>query len=133
MPTAPDGSTPTRWRALLAASVAYVDCLDVVPGLDYANRALAACEAARERGDANACPSWEEIRVRLYQQDLDAGVKSGIDPRHDPVGFRQAGESALRPIHLNSREPKSSGTAKDQRGSATGSGSAGSGGAPSAP
>jgi hypothetical protein len=128
-----ESHAPTRWRALLAASVAYVDRLDVVPGLDYANRALTACDAARERGDANACPSWEEIRVQLYQQHLDAGVKSGIDPRHDPVGFRKAGESALRQIHLNSREPKQSGTTNEQRGSATGSGSAGSAGAPSEP
>src|SRR3954469_1113563 len=35
-------SSPTRWRALLATSVALVDRLDVVPALDYANRALSA-------------------------------------------------------------------------------------------
>lgn len=92
--------SPTRWRALIAASVAYVETLDVVPALDYANRALAACEATRERGDAAGCPSWEEIRMRLYQQHLDAGVKSGIDPRIDPEGFRAAGESALRHIRI---------------------------------
>lgn len=91
--------SPTRWRALLAASVAYVDRLDVVPGLDYANRALASCEAAREAGHGS-CPSWEEIRMRLYHQHLDAGVKSGIDPRYDPMGFRRAGEGALRTIRL---------------------------------
>src|SRR5471032_877669 len=33
-------SSPTAWRALLAASVAYIDRLDVIPGLDYANKAL---------------------------------------------------------------------------------------------
>ncbi len=91
--------SPTRWRALIAASVAYVDRLDVVPGLDYANRALAACELAREQGHGS-CPSWEEIRMRLYHQHLDAGVKSGIDPRLDPKGFRRAGEGALRHIRL---------------------------------
>lgn len=132
-----ESRSPTRWRALLAASVAYVDRLDVVPGLDYANRALAACESSREHGDANACPSWEEVRVQLYQQHLDAGVKSGIDPRHDPVGFRKAGESALRQIRLTSQpqptQSAGSGSGSEQRGSATGSGSAGSSGAPSAP
>jgi hypothetical protein len=92
--------SPTRWRALIAASGAYVEKLDVVAALDYANRALAACEATRERGDADGCPSWEEIRMRLYQQHLDAGVKSGIDPRLDTQGFRAAGESALRHIRL---------------------------------
>jgi hypothetical protein len=95
-----DKDAPTRWRSLLAASVAYVDELDVVPALDFANRALAACETARERGDVTACPSGDEIRMHLYQQSLDAGVKSGIDPRHDPAGFRRAGESALRQIRL---------------------------------
>jgi hypothetical protein len=92
--------SPTRWRALIAASVAYVDKLDVVAALDYANRALAACESAREKGDAAACPSWEEVRMRLYQQHLDAGVKSGIDPKTDAKGFRRAGESALRHIYI---------------------------------
>jgi hypothetical protein len=97
--------SPTRWRALIAASVAFVEKLDVVPALDYANRALAACEATREKGDAAACPSWEEIRMRLYQQHLDAGVKSGIDPRVDPKGFRAAGEAALRHIRIAPSRP----------------------------
>ena len=92
--------SPTRWRALLAVSVAYVDRIDVVPALDYANRALAACETARESGDQNACPSWEEVRMRLYHQHLDAGVKSGINPRLDPKGFREAGVNGVRHIRL---------------------------------
>jgi hypothetical protein len=105
--------SPTRWRALLAASVAYIERLDVVPGLDYANRALTACHSAQEAGDLAACPSWEEIRMTLYQKHLDAGVKSGIDPHHDPNGFRKAGESALLQIHLGT------GHDKERTGSAT--------------
>jgi hypothetical protein len=95
--------SPTRWRALLAASVAYVDRIDVIPALDYANRALAACETAREKGGADACPSWEEVRMRLYHRHLDAGVASGINPRQDPRGFRAAGESGIRQIRLKER------------------------------
>jgi len=95
--------SPSRWRALLAVSVAYVDRIDVVPALDYANRALAACETAREKGGQAACPSWEEVRMRLYHQHLDSGVKSGINPRIDPKGFRAAGESGIRQIRL--KEP----------------------------
>jgi hypothetical protein len=53
--------------------------------------------------------------MKLYQQHLDAGVKSGIDPHHDPRGFRKAGEAALRQIHLGGRDIE------------RGSGSAGSG------
>jgi hypothetical protein len=107
-------ASPTRWRTLLAASVAYVDRLDVVPGLEYANRALDACHA-----DAASCPSWEEIRMQLYQQNLDAGVKSGINPRTDPRGFRKAGESVMREIHLGGGHDRERGSAAP-----TGSGSA---------
>lgn len=92
----------TRWRALLAASVAYVDLLEVVPALDYANRALSACEDHEP-----ACPSWEQVRMKLYQQHLDAGVRSGIDPRRGPEAakaFRRAGEGALRQIHLGGHD-----------------------------
>jgi hypothetical protein len=118
--------SPTRWRALIAASVAYVGTLDVVPALDYANRALAACESAREKGDATACPSWEEVRMRLYQQHLDAGVKSGIDPRVDAAGFRRAGEAALRQIYIGP-------TRQDRALQGSAAGSAGSAPAPNGP
>jgi hypothetical protein len=92
--------TPSEWRALLAASIAYVDKLDVVAALDYANRALTTCQAQQ-----GGCPSWEEVRMKLYHQHLDAGVKSGIDPRRDPKGFRAAGEGAVRTIRLNTKSP----------------------------
>ena len=94
--------SPTQWRALLATSVAFVDRLDVVPALDYANRALVACEHQQP-----ACPSWEKVRMELYQQHLDAGVASGIDPRGGPAAakaFRRAGEGALRQIHLGGHD-----------------------------
>ncbi|MBA3457985.1 MAG: hypothetical protein H0T42_33185 [Deltaproteobacteria bacterium] len=94
--------TPSEWRALLAASIAYVDRLDVVAALDHANRALASCQAMQ-----GGCPSWEEVRMQLYQQHLDAGVSSGIDPRHDPKGFRTAGEGAVRTIRLNTQDRES--------------------------
>jgi hypothetical protein len=87
--------TAKDWRGQLAASVAYVEHLDATPALEYANKALEACHA-----QAAACPSWEEIRMSLYQQHLDAGVKSGIDPRKDPKGFRAAAEAALRTIRI---------------------------------
>jgi hypothetical protein len=104
--------SPTRWRALLAASVAFVDRLDVIPALDYANRALSACEAHQQ-----ACPSWEQIRMKLYQEHLDAGVKSGIDPHRGPAAvqaFRHAGESALRQIHLGGRSGDRGGDGGDR-------------------
>lgn len=87
---------PDRWRTLSAASVAYVDRLDVHPALEYIDAALASCEAHRA-----ACPSWEELRMSFYRQHLAAGIESGIDPRRDPVGFRNAGERGLRPVRLS--------------------------------
>ena len=122
-------SSPTRWRALLATSVAFVDRLDVVPALDYANRALSACEASGDAGDGRppACPSWEQVRMTLYQQHLDAGVKSGIDPRRGPEAakaFRHAGESALRQIHVGGHDlERGSATPAHGPGSNTPSGS----------
>jgi hypothetical protein len=44
-------------------------------------------------------------------------VKSKVDPRRDPAGFRRAGESALRSIYIGDR---------DDRTVTPGSGSAGS-------
>jgi hypothetical protein len=114
--------SPTRWRALLAASTAFVDHFDVVPGLDYANRALNACEASHD-ATPDACQEADELRMHLYQQNLEAGVKSGIDPRQDRRGFMKAGEKALLQIHLERRD-------KDNGSAAVGSGSAGSATAP---
>lgn len=86
--------TPAKWRAELAASVAHADRLEVKEALEWANRALGSCALAGEE----ACPSWDQIRMELYQRHLDAGVKSGIDARKDPRAFREAGEAALRRV-----------------------------------
>jgi hypothetical protein len=94
-------ASPTRWRALLAASIAYTDRLEVKEALDYANRTLTACA---EVGEV-ACPSWEEVRVELYQRHLEAGVRSGINPRKNPRAFREAGEAALRPVRAIGTQP----------------------------
>lgn len=90
---APD--EPSRWRALQAASTAYVDRLDVKPALEQANLALNAC-----RTNPASCPNWEEVRLGLYQQHLDAGVKSGIDPHKDPHGFAKAAQNGLIQVHV---------------------------------
>jgi hypothetical protein len=87
--------SPDRWRVLAAASVAFVDRIDVHPALEYVDRALAACKA-----HPDACPSWEQIRMGFYRQHLASGIESGIDPRKNPVGFRNAGERGLRPVRL---------------------------------
>lgn len=90
---------PSEWKAQLAASVGYIDRVDVVPALQWANKALATCRALTA-----GCPSFEEVRMSLYVDHLDAGVKAGIDPRHSPKAFRAAGENAVRTIRLHSGE-----------------------------
>jgi hypothetical protein len=120
--------SPSRWRALLAASTAYVDRFDVVPGLDYANRALNECSAVRDR-DPSACPNPDQVRMELYQANLAAGVKSGFNPRTERLKFMKAGESALLQIHLDPRELE-----RDRAPVAgSGAGSAGSAGSATAP
>jgi hypothetical protein len=121
---------PSQWRALLATSVAHVERLDAVPGLEYARKALAACAAARAV-DERVCPSWEEVRMNLYARHLDAGVASGIDAHKDPEGFRRAGEAGLRTIHIGGAKsetsapapvsPKADGPKAPAAGSAAGS------------
>lgn len=108
--------SPTRWRALVAVSTAYVDRFDVVPGLDYATRALAACEQ-----HPDACSPADHVRLELVQQNLDAGVKSGIDPRKDRRGFMKAGEKALLQIHIDRQDKDRT---KAEQGSAQGSATA---------
>jgi hypothetical protein len=114
--------SPSRWRALLAASVAFVDRRDVVPGLDYANRALSSCD-----DHAAGCPSWERLRMSMYREALDAGVAAGIDPRRGPAAaeaFRRAGERAVRPIHVGGRDA-GGGAATPPSAPSSGAGSAG--------
>jgi hypothetical protein len=99
--------SPSRWRMFLATSIAYADRLEPKESLAWAQRALEACHAV---GTA-ACPTEDEIRVSAYIDHLDAGVKSGIDPRYDPQGFRAAGEQDLRWIQLKgSTTPEPTGT-----------------------
>jgi hypothetical protein len=93
------GQSPTRWRPLLAASVAFAQRNEAVAALDQARRALAACDDHEA-----ACPRWERARMKIYQDQLEAGVASGIDPRRDPEGFRRASERVLRHIHLGGHD-----------------------------
>jgi hypothetical protein len=115
--------SPTRWRALQAASVAYDHRREVVPALDYVNRALSACEAVdgQRVGLAPACPGWEQVQMRIHQQQLEAGVASGIDPRRGPEAeraFRRAEDSTLRQIHLGGSRDVERGAAPSPGGSA---------------
>ena len=96
--------SPTRWRALIAASVAYIEKVEAVPALEYANKAIDACQEAA-KVDAAACPNFELVRMQFYQQHLDAGVSAGIDPKVNPKAFREAGQSRIRQFHIGPSVP----------------------------
>ncbi|HKE18924.1 MAG TPA: hypothetical protein VKB80_28815 [Kofleriaceae bacterium] len=81
-------TSPTRWRALLALSSAHADRIDIAEAHRFAAQALDACEAA----PAAACPEHEKVRLRLYEEELAAGLQAiarGIDPRVEPDRFRR--------------------------------------------
>lgn len=102
--TARDGAavaTPgTRWKALLALSDVYGKRIQVDDSYDAAKQALGACTDAP--GD---CPDWEKLKLELYMGYLEAGMKSGIDPRKDPAGFRKAADGAMDLIDVHGTTP----------------------------
>jgi hypothetical protein len=65
----------TRWRGLLATSIAYLARRDPGSARDWVDRAIAACQVA---GPA-ACPSFEQARME---------------------GFRATSDSQTRPIRI---------------------------------
>lgn len=79
--------SPTRWRAVLALSSAHADRIEIAEAHQLAVKAQQACDAA-----GGACPEHEKIRLRLYTEELAAGLQAiarGIDPRVDPEQFRR--------------------------------------------
>ena len=91
-------ATPqSAWQVWLGMSLGYVDRLDAANALVYAQRALDAC-------DAGACPSWERARMEIYRDHLDAGLRSGIDPKLDPHGFRAASERGIHSAHIRGHD-----------------------------
>jgi hypothetical protein len=88
-------AAPTRWQALRALSTTHADRVELAEALRWAREALAACEAEP------SCPAHEALRLSLYAEQLEAGLASGIDPRADPEGFRDAiGRAGIRQIRL---------------------------------
>jgi hypothetical protein len=86
---------PERWIALRAVSTTHAERIEIGPAFEYATLALQACE------DAGAhCPPHDHVRLRLYHEQLDAGVRSGIDPRNDPEEFRKAVQGAIRVLNV---------------------------------
>ncbi len=91
---------PSSWRALRAISYAHAERLELEPALQYAERAIRTCEQA-----ANDCDPQDQIRLRLYHDELEVGVKAekeGIDPVKQPDRFRQR----IHELHPTSQAPR---------------------------
>lgn len=111
-------TSPTHWRALYALSMAHIDRYEAKEALAYANEALAACEAAA----ATTCPNHEQAHVELQQRYLDAGVRSGINPRRDPKAFIEAANAGLRQVRTMGTGVAPQPTPPPAAGSGTGTG-----------
>jgi hypothetical protein len=94
-------SDRVSWRALLAVSTAHAERIEVVDAHRFARLALDACLAA----GPERCPSDERVRISLYFDQLDAGVKSGIDPRVDPAKYQRAVLAAMRIVRYRGSMP----------------------------
>ena len=87
------GDSPMSWRTLLAVSAAYARRIETKQSFEWAKKAMAACSA-----HLDACPDHERARLQIYYNQLEAGERSGIDPREDPTAYRKAVRAALRVI-----------------------------------
>lgn len=79
--------SPEQWRAELALSSVHAERIEIEDAHEHAEAALAAC-----RADGADCPEHLEVRLRLYTEQLDAGVAAiaaGADPRLEPDAFRR--------------------------------------------
>lgn len=94
-------SETMSWRALLAVSAAHAERIEVHEAHRFAQAALEQC---RKLGP-ELCPGHEEVRMAMYFGQLDAGVKSGIDPRHDPKGYQRAVLSRMRFVQVRGATP----------------------------
>jgi hypothetical protein len=88
-------SAPDRWRALVALSAAHVDRLEIRPALEWAVRAVEACDA-----DGADCAEHQHVRLDMYHTALRAAFDSRIDPRVNRKGFVEAAQRAVPIIRV---------------------------------
>lgn len=91
----------TAWRARLAAAEAHADRVEVQLALETTEDALAACVAA----GPDACPAWERLKIELFRNYLDAGLRSGIDPRTHPQSFKKAAGKTMHMVDIDGVTP----------------------------
>lgn len=88
-------SAPDRWRAVVALSAAYVDRLEIRSALEWAVRAVEACDA-----DGADCADYQHVRLDMYHTALRAAWDSRIDPKVNRKGFAEAAQRAVPIIRV---------------------------------
>lgn len=109
-------SGPDAWRSHLAVSSTHAERIEIREAHRHGNLALEACRKA-----ASHCPDYEEVRLRLYVEQLDAGLQAleaGVDPRLEPEAFRRKMAAVhptarFRPVHLRGAGGDSGGDSSD--------------------
>jgi hypothetical protein len=89
------GNAPDRWRALVALSAAFVDRLEIRAALEWAVRAVEACDA-----EGAACADHQHARLAMYHEALRAAFDSRIDPKVNRKGFAEAAARAVPIIRV---------------------------------
>lgn len=87
--------SPDAWRAAVAASAAHMERREVGPALEWADRAVAACDRPGAR-----CPDYERARLETYVTALQAVHDSGVDPKKNARGVFDAVERAVPLIRI---------------------------------
>jgi hypothetical protein len=90
----------SRWRARLAVAEAFADRTDIQRAFEGAELALETCVGA-----GPACPGWERLKIELFLNYLEAGIKSGIDPRKQPKAFRKAASKSMIMVDIDGVTP----------------------------
>ncbi len=88
-------ASPGRWRAMVAASAAFTDRLELAPAYAWADQALKWCDAP-----GSDCAEMERGRLDMYVTALRAAVESGVDPTKNPKGFEDVVRKAVPLIRL---------------------------------
>jgi hypothetical protein len=99
--TAARATEASAWRAQLAVAEARADRIEVQLAFEAAEDALAMCVAA---GDG-ACPAWERLKIELFRNYLEAGLKSGINPRTHPKSFKKAASETMHMVDIDGLTP----------------------------
>ena len=94
-------SETESWRALLAVAIAHTERVEIGLAHKYAQLALAECT----RLGPELCPRDQKVRISIYSNQLEVGVKSGIDPRLDPRAYERAVMQQMRIIRVRGATP----------------------------